>query len=60
MGIWRWKLDRTFDALAFDNRIDGVGGNISQSFDAAIGPADFHLVHHGISGQSEMQARIIG
>ena len=60
VGSWRQELDCTFDALAFDNRVDGVGGNISQRLDATIGPADFHFVHYGIARQSEMQPRIIG
>ena len=34
---WRWKLDRFFNSLAFDNRVDGVGGNTSQGLNAAMG-----------------------
>jgi hypothetical protein len=36
VGSWRQELDSAFDPLAFDNRVDGVGGNIPQSLDAAI------------------------
>jgi hypothetical protein len=37
VGGWRWKLDRFFNSLAFDSRVDGVGGNTSEGLNAAMG-----------------------
>ncbi len=59
-GGWRGELDCGFDALAFDDGVDGVGGDVAQGFEDAVGPADFDFVHDGIGGQAEMEARIAG
>ena len=59
-GGWRGELDGGFDALAFEDGVDGVGWDVSEGFEGAVGPADFDFVHDGIGGQSEMEARIAG
>src|ERR1700722_12661971 len=54
------KFDAAFYTLPFDNGVYGVGGNVLQSFDAPVWPANFHFTHHRIARQSEVQARITG
>src|SRR5258707_14340912 len=59
-GGRRGKLDCGFDALAFDDGVDGVGGDVAEGFESAVGPADFDFVHDGIGGKAEMEAGIAG
>jgi hypothetical protein len=39
--------------------VDGVGRDILQGFDGAIGPADFHGVHFRGGAEAEVQAEIV-
>src|SRR6266404_609601 len=59
-GRWRRKLGGGGDALAFGDGVDGVGGDVFQSFEIAVGPADFDFVHDGVGGEAEVQARVAG
>src|ERR1700730_13620652 len=55
----RWERFAVTGAGAFGDGVDGVGGDVLQSFGGAIGPADFHGVHFRGGAEAEMQAEIV-
>src|ERR1700688_1477324 len=47
------------DTGAFDDGVDGIGGNILEGFGGSAGPADFDGVHFCGGAETKMQAKIV-
>src|SRR5580693_10162227 len=58
-NLRRWKRFRGADALALDDGVDVVGGQILQFFCCAAGPLDFDRIELLCLAQAEMKAQVV-